>query len=260
MVGSVLLQRMLAERDFDHVDPVFFSTSRAGGTGPDVGRKLEPLRDANDPAAFAGLDAVITCQGGDWTNAMHPKLRASGWNGHGSTRASAPHGGRRGHRPSTGQPPRSTRRFGAHATGWRNCTVSLMMMASPACSSATCRVDDLQCTTRPRRARARVEHALSWSRWAGTLRRVALDARPVPDIDREVAGILRDDACFLWRRSWQPDPVDHKFLGNGMSRGEGSGRRRLQDPGRGNGSGKAPIPVSRSRVPSARCAIFIDPR
>ena len=89
MVGSVLLQRMAAERDFDLVDPVFFSTSRAGGAGPPIGRPGTPLRDAHDVAAFKGLDAVVSCQGGDWTNAMHPKLRASGWSGHWIDAASA---------------------------------------------------------------------------------------------------------------------------------------------------------------------------
>ena len=64
MVGSVLVQRMLAEHDFDHIEPVFYSTSRAGGAAPAIGKAAGALRDANDPAAFDGLDAVITCQGG----------------------------------------------------------------------------------------------------------------------------------------------------------------------------------------------------
>ena len=79
MVGSVLLERMRAEGDFDHVDAVFFSTSQAGAPGPDVGQGTAPLRDATDPAAFAGLDAVISCQGGDYTKAMHPALRGAGF-------------------------------------------------------------------------------------------------------------------------------------------------------------------------------------
>ncbi|MGI9245397.1 MAG: aspartate-semialdehyde dehydrogenase, partial [Steroidobacteraceae bacterium] len=83
MVGSVLMQRMAAERDFDHVEPVFFSTSQAGGAGPEVtGRSPGPLRDANDIAALAACDVVITCQGGDYTSAVHPQLRAAGWRGY----------------------------------------------------------------------------------------------------------------------------------------------------------------------------------
>jgi aspartate-semialdehyde dehydrogenase len=89
MVGSVLLERMRAERDFDHSEPVFFSTSQVGAPGPDVGRGTAPLADANDVKAFAGLDAVISCQGGDYTKAMHPALRAAGFTGYWIDAASA---------------------------------------------------------------------------------------------------------------------------------------------------------------------------
>jgi aspartate-semialdehyde dehydrogenase len=89
MVGSVLLERMRAEHDFDHVEPVFFSTSQAGTPGPDVGHGTAPLADANDVKAFAGLDAVISCQGGDYTKAMHPALRAAGFTGYWIDAASA---------------------------------------------------------------------------------------------------------------------------------------------------------------------------
>jgi aspartate-semialdehyde dehydrogenase len=82
MVGSVLMQRMRAERDFELIDPVFFSTSQAGGAAPDVGRGAGVLRDANDLEALASCDAVLTCQGGDYTGAIHPKLRAGGWRGY----------------------------------------------------------------------------------------------------------------------------------------------------------------------------------
>ena len=77
MVGSVLMQRMLAERDFAAIEPVFFSTSSAGGKVPDIGAATGTLRDANDPAAYRGLDAVVTCQGGDFSNAMFPRLHSS---------------------------------------------------------------------------------------------------------------------------------------------------------------------------------------
>jgi aspartate-semialdehyde dehydrogenase len=82
MVGSVLMERMRAERDFDLIEPVFFSTSQAGGVAPDVGRGAGALRDANDLDALAACDAIITCQGGDYTSAVHPKLRAAGWRGY----------------------------------------------------------------------------------------------------------------------------------------------------------------------------------
>jgi aspartate-semialdehyde dehydrogenase len=89
MVGSVLLERMRAEHDFDHVEPVFFSTSQVGAPGPDVGHGTAPLLDANDVTAFTGLDAVISCQGGDYTKAMHPALRAAGFTGYWIDAASA---------------------------------------------------------------------------------------------------------------------------------------------------------------------------
>jgi aspartate-semialdehyde dehydrogenase len=89
MVGSVLMQRMAAERDFEHVDPVFFSTSQVGGAAPDVGKAVGPLQDANDIAALARCDTIVTCQGGDYTTAVHPKLRAAGWKGYWIDAASA---------------------------------------------------------------------------------------------------------------------------------------------------------------------------
>lgn len=89
MVGSVLMQRMLWEKDFREFEPVFFSTSNVGGAGPDIGRDLPPLGDANDVTQLVAMDAIISCQGGDYTNAMHPKLRAAGWKGYWIDAASA---------------------------------------------------------------------------------------------------------------------------------------------------------------------------
>ena len=82
MVGSVLMQRMQAERDFDLIDPVFFTTSQVGGKGPAIGRDIAPLADANAVDALRAMDVIITCQGGEYTTAMYPKLRAAGWNGY----------------------------------------------------------------------------------------------------------------------------------------------------------------------------------
>lgn len=82
MVGSVLMQRMREENDFTHIDPVFFTTSNVGGAGPNVGRGASPLLDAKSIEALKGMDVVITCQGGDYTTEIHPKLRAAGWNGY----------------------------------------------------------------------------------------------------------------------------------------------------------------------------------
>jgi len=79
MVGSVLMQRMREERDFAKINPVFFSTSNAGGKAP---QGDAPLADASDLASLAAMDVILTCQGSDFTKAMHGQLRASGWAGY----------------------------------------------------------------------------------------------------------------------------------------------------------------------------------
>ena len=82
MVGSVLMDRMQAEGDFDLIEPLFFSTSNAGGKAPAMAKNETTLQDAHDIDALKRCDIVITCQGGDYTSAVFPKLRAAGWNGH----------------------------------------------------------------------------------------------------------------------------------------------------------------------------------
>jgi aspartate-semialdehyde dehydrogenase len=82
MVGSVLVERMRAERDFDLIEPVFFSTTQAGGSGPQIGRAAAPVADARDLKALAAMDALISCQGSDYTTEIYPKLRAAGWDGY----------------------------------------------------------------------------------------------------------------------------------------------------------------------------------
>jgi aspartate-semialdehyde dehydrogenase len=82
MVGSVLMDRMQAEGDFALIEPVFFSTSNAGGAAPGWAKNETRLQDAFDIAALKRCDIVITAQGGDYTSEVFPKLRAAGWNGH----------------------------------------------------------------------------------------------------------------------------------------------------------------------------------
>ncbi len=83
MVGSVLMQRMQAEQDFSMIEPVFFSTSDVGGEGPTIdGKATGKLSDANDIAALAAMDAIVSCQGGDYTKAIYPNLQKQGWRGH----------------------------------------------------------------------------------------------------------------------------------------------------------------------------------
>jgi aspartate-semialdehyde dehydrogenase len=83
MVGSVLMQRMVEERDFDAIRPVFFSTSQFGQAAPAFGTQSPgTLQDAFDLEALKALDIIVTCQGGDYTNEIYPKLRESGWQGY----------------------------------------------------------------------------------------------------------------------------------------------------------------------------------
>ena len=82
MVGSVLMDRMLAEKDFDLIEPIFFSTSNVGGAAPAMAKNETRLWDGNDVNALKACDIIITCQGGDYTSEVFPQLRAAGWHGH----------------------------------------------------------------------------------------------------------------------------------------------------------------------------------
>ena len=89
MVGSVLMQRMQEEGDFSLFEPVFFTTSNVGGKAPSMAKNEDTLKDANNIEELRKCDAIITCQGGDYTNEIFPKLRAAGWRGYWIDAASA---------------------------------------------------------------------------------------------------------------------------------------------------------------------------
>jgi aspartate-semialdehyde dehydrogenase len=82
MVGSVLMGRMKEEKDFDLVEPVFFTTSSVGGKGPNVGKDVPALKDAKNIGELKKLDAIVSCQGGEYTSEIYPKLREAGWKGY----------------------------------------------------------------------------------------------------------------------------------------------------------------------------------
>jgi aspartate-semialdehyde dehydrogenase len=82
MVGSVLMERMLAEDDFNGLEMAFYSTSQVGGKAPDIGRDTPPVADANDLEHLADRDIIISCQGGGYTEKCHPQLRRNGWQGY----------------------------------------------------------------------------------------------------------------------------------------------------------------------------------
>jgi aspartate-semialdehyde dehydrogenase len=132
MVGSVLVARMREEGDFALIEPRFFSTTQVGKPAPDVGRGCPPLADANDIAALAACDILVSCQGGDYTDAVHPRLRAAGWAGHWIDAASA----LRLHDDAViildpVNRPVIDAALAASRRDWigGNCTVSLMLMA-----------------------------------------------------------------------------------------------------------------------------------
>jgi aspartate-semialdehyde dehydrogenase len=82
MVGSVLMSRMNEEKDFNVIDPVFFTTSNVGGKGPNIGKDVPALKDAKNIGELKALDIIVSCQGGDYTGEIYPALRAAGWKGY----------------------------------------------------------------------------------------------------------------------------------------------------------------------------------
>src|SRR6185503_13397377 len=82
MVGSVLMQRMQEEGDFAHIEPVFFTTSNTGGAAPKMAKNETTLKDATNIDELKRCEIIISCQGGDYTTEVFPKLRAAGWNGY----------------------------------------------------------------------------------------------------------------------------------------------------------------------------------
>jgi aspartate-semialdehyde dehydrogenase len=82
MVGSVLVQRMREERDFDLIDPIFFSTTQTGTSAPAIGKPAPPVKDARDLKDLSDCEVLISCQGGDYTSDIYPRLREAGWRGY----------------------------------------------------------------------------------------------------------------------------------------------------------------------------------
>jgi aspartate-semialdehyde dehydrogenase len=234
MVGSVLMQRMTAERDFDHIDPVFFSTSQAGGAAPDVGRKTGPLQDANDIDALAQCDVVVTCQGGDYTNAVHPKLRAAGWKGYWIDAASALR--MRDDAVIILDPVNRDVIDTGLASGVRdyvggNCTVSLMMMALGGLFRAG-HIEWITSMTYQAASGAGAQNMRELVEQMGAVHAAAASllrepASAILDIDRAVTSTLRSaefpQAQFGAPLAGSLIPWIDKDLGNGQSREEWKG-------------------------------------
>lgn len=235
MVGSVLMERMVEEKDFDLIDPVFFTTSQVGGKGPAIGRDVSVLQDARSVDSLRAMDIIISCQGGDYTTEVFPKIRAAGWNGHWIDAASTlrmqddaviildpvnlnvikdaiVHGGR----------------------NWigGNCTVSLMLMAVGALYQRDL-VEWMSAMTYQAASGAGAQNMRELLTQMGEVHRVAkglLDdpASAILDIDREVAGILREETFptgnFGVPLAGSLIPWIDKELENGQSREEWKGQ------------------------------------
>ncbi len=234
MVGSVLMERMRTEGDFDAIEPAFFTTSDVGGAGPLIGRPVAPLRDANDIRELARHDILVSCQGGDYTKSVFPKLRAAGWNGYWIDAASALRMDKDAvivldpvNRPLIDR---------AVAAGVKNfiggnCTVSLMLMAIDGLLKADA-VEWVSAMTYQAASGAGAQNMRELLQQMGEVHFAAkalLDnpASAILDIDREVAGILRDESFptehFGVPLAGSLLPWIDADLGNGQSREEWKG-------------------------------------
>lgn len=231
MVGSVLMQRMHAERDFALIEPVFFSTSRVGEMGPFVGKESAPLKDAKSVKELAAMDVVVSCQGGDYTNEIFPQLRASGWKGYWIDAASALR--MRDDAVIILDPVNLRLIKDALSRGVRNyiggnCTVSLMLMGMHGLLKSDL-VEWMTAMTYQAASGAGAEHMRELVKQMGFTHQAAKSALEDPagailEVDRAVTSALRDRALpsaqFGAALAGSLLPWIDKDLGNGQSREE----------------------------------------
>jgi aspartate-semialdehyde dehydrogenase len=263
MVGSVLIQRMQAERDFDLIDPVFFSTTQAGTTGPAVGRSRQIVRDARNIDELARTDVLISCQGGDYTNEVYPRLRAAGWTGYWIDAASALR--MRDDAviildPVNMDVIRKALTDGVKNYIGGNCTVSLMLMATGGLFKAGL-VEWMTAMTYQAASGAGAAQMRELVQQMGVAYEAARPllsdpASAIIDIDRSVAETLRN-GDFPVANIGQPLagsllPWIDKDLGNGQSREEWKG---MAETNKIIGRSGKPIPVDGIcvRVGAMRC-------
>jgi aspartate-semialdehyde dehydrogenase len=267
MVGSVLMQRMREEKDFDLIESEFFSTSKAGGEGPAIGGRAKPLKSAQDIAALAAQDVIVTCQGGDYTNDMFPKLRAAGWTGYWIDAASALR--MKDDAVIILDPVNREVIDAALAAGVKNyvggnCTVSLMMMALAGLFRHDL-IEWMTCMTYQAASGAGAQNMRELLQQMGEAHLAAKELLDDPesailDIDREVAGVLRDERFptehFGVPLAGSLIPWIDKDLGGGLSREEWKGGAETNKIlGRGGAKGKPAIPVDSIcvRIGAMRC-------
>ncbi len=263
MVGSVLMQRMREENDFDLIEPVFFTTSNPGGKAPGFATGAAPLKDAKNIDELKALDIIISCQGGDYTTEVFPKLRAAGWKGHWIDAASSLR--MKDDTVIVLDPVNLDVIESSLAQGGRNwiggnCTVSLMMMALGGLFKAGL-IEWMTSMTYQAASGAGAQNMRELLAQMGETHRVVknlLDdpASAILDIDREVAGILRDEsfptANFGVPLAGSLIPWIDKDLGDGQSREEWKGQAETNKI---LGRTAVPIPVDGLcvRIGAMRC-------
>jgi len=263
MVGSVLVQRMREERDFDFVDPVFFSTSQVGAAAPAIGKTAPPVRDARDVDALAACDVLISCQGGDYTTEIHPRLRAAGWCGYWIDAASTLR--LKDHAVIVLDPVNHDVIDRALDSGVRdfiggNCTVSLMLMAMAGLFRAGL-VEWVSAMTYQAASGAGAKHMRELVAQMGVVHgavagRVADPSSTILEIDRGVTEALRGGTLPVSELGHPLAgsllPWIDKDLGNGQSREEWKG---MAEANKILGRAGRPIPVDGIcvRVGAMRC-------
>jgi aspartate-semialdehyde dehydrogenase len=266
MVGSVLVQRMREERDFDHVEPVFFSSSQAGGKGPDIGRAVETVKDALDVGELKKLPVLISCQGGDYTNDIYPKLRREGWKGYWIDAASALR--MNDDAVIILDPVNMPVIEGALAKGVKdyiggNCTVSLMLMAT----AGLFEHDEIEWLTSMTYQAASGQGAAAMRELVEQMAAIGEGARPllddpaaaILDIERSVSGTMRSSSlskeAIGYPLAGSLLPWIDKDLGNGQSREEWKAQAEGNKILGRHGNGRAPVPMDGIcvRVGSMRC-------
>ena len=246
---------------------MFFTTSNVGGRGPAIGKDTPPLADAGDVKALAALDAIVSCQGGDYTNDVFPRLRAAGWKGYWIDAASAL-------RMADDaviilDPVNRSVIDAALARGVRNyiggnCTVSLMMMALAGLFQRDL-IEWMTCMTYQAASGAGAQNMRELLLQMGEAHMAAKELLADPssailDIDREVAGILRDPGFptehFGVPLAGSLIPWIDKDLGNGTSREEwkgGAETNKILGRVAGVGTGVVPVDSICVRIGAMRC-------
>jgi aspartate-semialdehyde dehydrogenase len=267
MVGSVLMQRMREENDFALIEPIFFTTSNPGGKAPNFGQEAPPLKDAKSIDELKSMDVIVTCQGGDYTNEVYPRLRAAGWSGHWIDAASALRMAKDSviilDPVNMGVIEEALGRGGRDWIGG-NCTVSLMLMALGGLFQNDL-IDWATSMTYQAASGAGAQNMRELLSQMGELHRVSLEllqdpASAILDIDREVAGIMREErfpaANFGVPLAGSLIPWIDKDLGNGQSREEWKGGAETNKIlGRGEGYVAPAIPIDGLcvRIGAMRC-------